>query len=112
MNELNVHSPRDLSALSSRDSHYPGLATAVAHANLPAWELGQEIAAEVIDLLANGNIVLQLGGALLEAENPGQLHQGQSLCLQVEQLQPQVILHIIGQEPTLEDQLKGLLLQR
>ncbi|HEX9452975.1 MAG TPA: flagellar hook-length control protein FliK [Candidatus Binatia bacterium] len=112
MSELNVHSAREVGALSSRDSHYPGPATAAAQATLPALELGQEIMAEVVDQLADGRIVLQLGGALIEAENPGQLYQGQLLRLQVEQLQPQVILHILGQEPTLEVQLKNLLLQR
>ena len=110
--EFNVHGAREIGALSSRESPRSGLFATVADLGLPALELGQEIVAEVVDELADGRVLLQMGGALVEAENPGQLHKGQSLRLQVDLLQPQVILHIIGQELTLEDQLRNLLLQR
>jgi hypothetical protein len=76
---------------------------------LPALELGQEIDAIVIQELPEGKVLLNAGGSAIEAENPGGLSAGQHLRLRVEQLQPQVVLHITQLEPTIESEAMRLL---
>ena len=75
----------------------------------PALELGQEIDAIVDQELPQGRLLLHVGGSLIEADNPGGLSAGQHLRLRVEQLQPQVVLHITQLEPTVESEAMRLL---
>jgi hypothetical protein len=49
------------------------------HPALPPLELGQELDAVVIEELADGRLVLDIGGALVEANDPGSLAVGQRL---------------------------------
>jgi hypothetical protein len=79
---------------------------------LPALEVGQEISASIVGELDDGRIVLNVGGALIEANNPGGLAPGQNLRLRVDFLEPQIMLHIIEQEPTIESEATSLLRQR
>jgi len=78
----------------------------------PPLEVGQEISGMIVGELDDGRIILNLGGALIETNNPGGLTPGQSLSLRVDFLEPQVILHIIEQEPTIESEAATLLRQR
>jgi hypothetical protein len=79
---------------------------------LPALEVGQEISATIVGELDDGRIVLNIGGALIEANNPGDLAPGQNLRLRVDFLEPQIMLHIVEQEPTIEGEAASLLRQR
>jgi hypothetical protein len=79
---------------------------------LSSLELGQEIDAVVIEELADGRLVLDIGGALVEANDPGSLAVGQRLRLQVDFTEPQVLLHIVEQELPLEGEAARLLRQR
>ncbi len=78
---------------------------------LPLLEVGQEIGALVVEELADGRIVLDLDGSLVEANNPGGLSAGQALRLRVDLIEPQVTLHIIEPEPALEDEAAKFLRQ-
>jgi len=78
----------------------------------PPLEVGQEISGMIVGELDDGRIILNLGGALIETNNPGGLTPGQNLSLCVDFLEPQVILHIIEQEPTIESEAATLLRQR
>ena len=79
---------------------------------MPLLEVGQEINAIVVSELDDGRIVLNVGGSLIEANNPGGLAPGQNLRLRVDFLEPQIMLHIIEQEPTIEGEASSLLRQR
>jgi hypothetical protein len=61
--------------------------------------------------LDDGRIILNVGGALVEADNPGGLAPGQNLRLRVDFLEPQIMLHIVEQEPTIEGEASSLLRQ-
>jgi Flagellar hook-length control protein FliK len=74
-------------------------------------ELGQEIEARVIEMLPDGNVMLDIGGTLLEANDPGSLEPGQRLRLRVDLLEPQLLLHIVEQELGLEAEVRKLLRQ-
>ena len=76
---------------------------------LPPLELGQEIDAVVLQLLPGDRLLLELEGRQIEAESPSGLSAGQRLLLRVEQLQPQLVLHITELEPTLEAEAARLL---
>jgi hypothetical protein len=78
---------------------------------LPALEVGAELEAVVLDELADGRLLLKIGGSLLEADSPGGLSPGQHLRLRVEQLQPQVMLQITDLEPTIQAQAARMLRQ-
>lgn len=80
--------------------------------SLPALEVGQEISASVVGELEDGRLLLNIGGALLEANNPGGLSSGQNLRLRVDFLEPQLMLHIVEQDSTLESEVSSLLRQR
>jgi hypothetical protein len=77
--------------------------------SLPALKVGQEIQALVIEQLADGGLILDLGGALVEANDPGGLGAGQTLLLRVDVTEPQVILHIVEQSLSLEGKLTKLM---
>ena len=83
-----------------------------AHIVLPSLELGQEVEALVVDVLADGRLVLDIGGAQVEANDPGSLGIGQRFRLRVELLEPQILLHIVDQELPLEAEVAKLLRQR
>ena len=78
---------------------------------LPALEIGQEMTALVAEELPNGRIVLNLGGASIETNNPGGVSAGQVLRLRVELLEPQVIFHIIEREESAAGEAAKLLRQ-
>ncbi len=78
---------------------------------LPALEVGQEIGALVIEELADGRIVLDLEGWLVEANNPGGLSAGQALRLRVDLIEPQVTLQIVEPELAPEDEAAQFLRQ-
>jgi hypothetical protein len=79
---------------------------------LPPLEVGQEISATIVGELDDGRIILNMGGVLIEANNPGGLASGQNLRLRVDFLEPQVMLHIVEQELTIESEASSLLRQR
>lgn len=56
--------------------------------SLPALEVGQEINATIVAELDDGRILLNIGGALIEANNPGDLIPGDNLRLRVDFLEP------------------------
>ena len=76
---------------------------------IPALALGQEIDAVVLALLPDDQVLLELGGAPVQAEGPGDLTPGQNLRLRVEQLIPQLVLHITEAEPRVEVEATRLL---
>ncbi|HXK27525.1 MAG TPA: hypothetical protein VJ646_04645 [Candidatus Binatia bacterium] len=78
---------------------------------LPALKVGQEIGALVIEELADGRIVLDLDGSLVEANNPGGLSAGQTLRLRVDLIEPQVTLQIVEPELAPEDEAAKFLRQ-
>lgn len=78
----------------------------------PPLEIGQEVSGMIVGELDDGRIILNLGGVLVETNNPNGLTPGQNLRLRVDFLEPQVILHIIEQEPTIESEAATLLRQR
>jgi hypothetical protein len=80
-----------------------------ANALLPPLELGQELEALVVEELDSGHLLLKIGAAFIEADGPGGLAAGQSVRLRVEQLQPQVVLHVTDAELTLEAEAARLL---
>jgi hypothetical protein len=73
---------------------------------------GQELEAVVVEELADGRLVLDIGGGLLEANDPGSLAVGQRLRLQVDLTEPQVLLHIVEQDLPLRGEIARLLRQR
>lgn len=60
--------------------------------------VGQEVNAEVVEQLPGGALLLNLQGALLEAETPEPLPAGTVFSARVEQLRPQVVLHLLPEE--------------
>ena len=78
---------------------------------LPALEIGQELTAVVAEELADGRIILNLGGASIETDNPGGVSAGEVLRLRVELLEPKVVLHIIEQEESAAGEAAKLLRQ-
>ena len=57
--------------------------------------IGQEIEAEVVGQLPSGSVVLNIEGARLEAEAPENFPLGKTFAARVEQLRPQVVLHVL-----------------
>jgi hypothetical protein len=76
---------------------------------LPPLELGQELDALVVEELEGGRLLVKIGVTLIDADSPGGLVAGQHVRLRVEQLQPNVVLHITGVEPTIEAEAARLL---
>jgi len=73
---------------------------------------GQELEAVVVEELADGRLVLDIGGGLLEANDPGSLAVGQRLRLRVDLTEPQVLLHIVEQDLPFRGEIARLLRQR
>lgn len=61
----------------------------------PPLTLGQQVTAEVIKALANGNLLVDILGIPLEAETSSQFPVGAQLAVRVEQLRPQLILQVL-----------------
>jgi hypothetical protein len=76
---------------------------------LPPLELGQEFDAVVLQLLPGDRVLLELGGRQIEADGPSGLNAGQQLHLRVDQIQPQVLLHVMEAESTLGAEAAKLL---
>jgi hypothetical protein len=69
-----------------------------------AWlplQLGQELEALIVEELDGARLLLKVGATLIEADSPGGLAAGQSVRLRVEQLQPQIVLHVTDVESTI-----------
>jgi hypothetical protein len=80
-----------------------------SHSGSPPLQLGQELEVSILEELDGGRLLLKIGTTLIEADNPGGLAAGQQVRLRVEQLQPNVVLHIMDVEPTIEAQAARLL---
>jgi len=110
-NRVSLQEPEETSAIATHRFPKNTAEAPLLTAQLPALELGQEISGLVVRELADGRIALNLGGALIEANNPGGLVAGEALRLRVELLEPQIMLQIVAQEPTLEEETARLLRQ-
>ena len=106
---LPAQEPQEIFAVSNQRLPRSGDFTQSGPHALPALELGQEIGGVVIQELSEGKLLLDINGSLIEADDPGGLSPGQHLRLRVEQLQPQVVLHITELEATLESEALRLL---
>lgn len=95
---------------SVSNQRLPGTGISLPHAGsrLPPLQLGQLVDALVLQELPGGKIFLDIEGSEVEAENPGGLEVGQRLRLRVEQLQPQVVLHITDNEAITESEVLRL----
>lgn len=112
LNRTSLQESQESAAISRQRFTKPEMAGPAETIPLPQLEVGQEINAAIVGELDDGRIVLNVGGALIEANNPGGLAPGQNLRLRVDFLEPQVMLHIIEQEPTIESEASSLLRQR
>jgi len=83
-----------------------------ANAAPASLQPGQELEAVVVEELADGRLVLDIGTGLLEANDPGSLAVGQRLRLRVDFTEPQVLLHIVEQDLPLRGEIVRLLRQR
>lgn len=81
-----------------------------ANAASAGFQPGQELEAVVVEELADGRLVLDIGSGLLEANDPGSLAVGQRL--RVDLTEPQVLLHIVEQDLPLRGEIARLLRQR
>jgi hypothetical protein len=68
----------------------------------PALQLGQEVAARVLQPLPDGHFLLEVQGTQVDATAPTNLGAGTQLTLRVEQLQPQVVLQVVDSTPGVE----------
>ena len=80
--------PRLLLDISPRPTKTP--------VQLPPLAIGQEIEAEVVGELPGGSVILNIEGARLEAEAQEKLPLGRTFSARVEQLRPQVVLHVLS----------------
>lgn len=109
LNRTSLQQPQESAPISRQRFARSENVGAAETFSLPALEVGQEIGATVVGELADGRLLLNIGGALIEANNPGGLGVGQTLRLRVDLLEPQVMLHIIEQDSTIESEASGLL---
>lgn len=63
-------------------------------AQLPPLAIGQEVKAEVVEELSKGSVLVSVEGVLLEAEAQATPLPGKTFTARVEQVRPQVILHL------------------
>ena len=68
-----------------------------ASTQLPPLAVGQEIEAEVVEASPGETVLVKVQGALLEAEAPKTLRPGTIFSARVEQVRPQVVLHVLSQ---------------
>jgi hypothetical protein len=100
---------QEIAAVSNRRLPRNLLSEPAANGMLPPLELGQELEALVMEELDGGHLLLKVGATLIEADGPGGLSAGQYMRLRVDQLHPQVVLHITDVEPTIEAEAARLL---
>lgn len=81
---------------------------AKSSSSLPPLTVGQEVDAEVIEELSDGAVLVNIAGALLEAETPEHIPVGKTFSARVEQLRPQVVLHVVGESLSETDALSDL----
>ncbi|MBU0517067.1 MAG: hypothetical protein KJ621_20110, partial [Proteobacteria bacterium] len=60
------------------------------------WRSGQVVRAQVIEVLAGGRVLLEIGGRRLEAETQVPLRNGQALEARVAELTDKVVLRLLG----------------
>ena len=106
---LSLQESREPTALSGQRWLLNDTNGRTVHGSLPLLKVGQEISALVIEQHADGRLVLDLGGSLVEANDPGGLTPGQTLRLRVDLTDPQVMLHIVEQDLSLEGELTKLM---
>lgn len=70
---------------------------AKSSSSLPPLTVGQEVDAEVVEELPDGTVLVNIEGALLEAEAPEHVPVGKTFSACVEQLRPQVVLHVVNE---------------
>jgi hypothetical protein len=83
-----------------------------ANGALLPLQLGQELEALIVEELDGGRLLLKVGATLIETDSPGGLAAGQSIRLRVEQLQPQIVLHVTDVESTIDAEAVRLLRSR
>jgi hypothetical protein len=93
---------QEIASVSNRRVPRNSVSQHGAHGAAPPLELGQELEALIVEELTGGRLLLKVGATFIEADGPGGLAAGQYLRLRVEQLQPQMVLHVMDVEPTLE----------
>lgn len=78
-------------------------------AQQPALEVGQEIIAQIKAQLPGGRLLIDVQDTLLEAEAPPGLSVGAELSARVEQLRPQIVLHILDPGDSLDAEATRIL---
>jgi hypothetical protein len=69
-----------------------------------ALTVGEEVAARVVQQLPGGHVLIDVKGVPVDAAAPPGLQPGAELSLRVAQIQPQVVLHIVEDSPSVETQ--------
>jgi hypothetical protein len=100
---------QEVASVSNRRVPHNQVSQHGATGTLLPLELGQELDALVVEELDGGRLLVKIGATLIEADGPGGLRAGQQVRLRVEQLQPNVVLHITDLEPTIESEAARLL---
>jgi hypothetical protein len=90
----------------------PSSASARSGANLGNIQVGQVVVGTVLAQAEQGVLLLELGGASVEATAPELFAVGSKLILQAEQLHPQAVFQIVDHEPALEPQAVQLILSQ
>ncbi len=76
---------------------------------LPPLELGQQLSVRILERLPGGAVLIEVKGTLLQAIDPGGVAVGEEVQVQVERLQPQVVLQVLDAEPGIEAEAIKLL---
>ncbi|MBN1547902.1 MAG: flagellar hook-length control protein FliK [Syntrophaceae bacterium] len=71
----------------------------LAFHNLPDLKVGDKVEATVTEKLGESRVLILLNGTQLEADTTLPLQVGQKIRVQVENLQPQILLRLIAGEP-------------
>jgi hypothetical protein len=100
---------KQIAAVSNRRLPHDLTSEHSANGALPPLQLGQELEALIVEELDGGRLLLKIGATLIEADSPGGLGAGQLVRLRVEQLQPNVVLHITDVDRTIEVEAARLL---
>lgn len=93
---------QEIASVSNRRAPRDMVSQHGATGMLPPLELGQDLDALVVEELDGGRLLLKIGATLIDADSPGGLAAGQHLRLRIEQLQPNVVLHVTDIEPAIE----------
>lgn len=76
---------------------------------LPPLELGQQLSVRILEQLPGVRVLIDIKGSTLEAIDPGGVAVGDEVQVQVERLQPQVVLHVLDTEPGIEAEATKLI---